>query len=96
MPRSVLTPPLRVALIYAAVAASWILLSDAALAWLVPTDDAWVLGGIGKGLLFVLTTALLLFGLMRHEFLRLAASHAQLDQTRAKLAESEQRFRLLF
>ncbi len=89
MHRRNLTPALQIALLYAAIAALWIIASDWLLIALTGAAPGFGLLQSIKGLLFVLVTAGLLYMLVRREFRRQV-------QTEAALAESEQRFRLLF
>jgi len=65
---------LRLALIYAVLATSWIVLSDRALAWLGLPDDLELLLASVKGFLFVLVTATLLMLLALRYFRSLEAS----------------------
>lgn len=89
MCRRNLTPALQITLLYAGIAALWIITSDRLLVTLSGASPGFGLLQSIKGLLFVLVTAGLLYTLVRREF-------RQQAQTEAALAESEQRFRLLF
>ena len=85
MKRNVLPLALKTTLVYALFAAAWILGSDHLLLWL--THDANFLTELQtiKGLVFILVSALLIFGLQRRDLGRLAHSAAELrdayDQT---------------
>jgi PAS domain S-box-containing protein len=80
---------LRVVLIYAVFAGLWILLSDEALVWIYSDPEQLMRASIIKGWLFVVVTALLLYGLI----------HRLLDQTlaasRRELAAQAERARAL-
>ena len=54
----------RVVLIYAVVAALWILFSDRAVGWLFPTPAGFVLASMLKGWVFIAVTALLLYWML--------------------------------
>jgi PAS domain S-box-containing protein len=56
---------LTVVLLYAALAASWILFSDKAMEWLFSDPEHLLLAGTVKGWLFVAVTSLLLYRLLR-------------------------------
>lgn len=56
---------LRVVLLYSAFAGLWILSSDQVLAWIYSDAEQLVRASIAKGWLFVVVTALLLYGLIR-------------------------------
>ncbi len=71
----------RIALQYFLIASLWILTSDYLLGWLFP--QAWKLGSILKGLLFVSVTALMLHVLIWRGVQRMRAYH---HRTRAVLA----------
>ncbi|HJV94287.1 MAG TPA: PAS domain S-box protein [Azonexus sp.] len=58
-------PALTIAIIYAAFAALWILLSDKAVAWLFSDPTSILMASTLKGWLFVAVTAVLLYALMR-------------------------------
>jgi len=77
--------PLRVALIYAAAAGAWIVLSDLAmtLALDTATPELWV--AIGKGLLFVAVSATLLYCFLRRILKREAAIRAELEAAQERL-----------
>ena len=55
----------RIVLAYAVFASLWILLSDIVVEWLFEIPSAITLASTIKGWLFVLVTALLLYGLLR-------------------------------
>jgi PAS domain S-box-containing protein len=59
------TNSLTLALIYAAFAGGWILFSDQILVWLFSDPASQAMASTFKGLLFVMVTTLLLYGLMR-------------------------------
>lgn len=64
MYKSLLTPALRIAVVYALFAGAWILFSDRAVDWLIP-DAYWQSRAQSlKGLAFVLVTSLLLYILL--------------------------------
>jgi PAS domain S-box-containing protein len=71
--------PLRISLLYAAFGAAWILIGDLAL-WMRGgiTRDALVLE-LGKGLLFVTVSALLIYVLIRREVAQRQRAAAQLE-----------------
>lgn len=56
---------LRVVLLYAAFAGLWILFSDQGLAWIYSDAEQLVRASTAKGWLFVVVTAMLLYGLIR-------------------------------
>ena len=58
-------PEIRVVLIYAVFAASWILLSDKIVAWFFQGPEARAQAGTVKGWLFVVVTSYLLYWLLR-------------------------------
>jgi len=68
----------RIALIYAAFSATWIILSDRALSLLVPDLSGVVLIGTIKGLVFVCASAALVFGLIRDAERRLQRKETSL------------------
>lgn len=76
---------LRISLIYALVAGLWVLLSDHLLASLISNPNQWLVAGIGKGWLFVLITA----GLLYFLFLRELQQRHPVEQA---LRESQSRF----
>ncbi|GGY22302.1 PAS domain-containing protein [Paludibacterium paludis] len=53
-----------VVLIYASVAAIWILLSDKVIEWIFPTPSELILASTFKGWAFIAVTALLLYGML--------------------------------
>lgn len=69
----------RVALGYAAAATTWILLSDAAFALVHVSGDAWYLN-VGKGLLFVGVSAVVLYRLVYAMYRRRAELDAELSR----------------
>jgi PAS domain S-box-containing protein len=79
----------RVAIIYAVVAALWILLSDRMVGRVVPNAELRLEISILKGWGFVAATALILFFSLRHELTRRARVIRQLEQYKA-LAENTQ------
>ena len=77
---------LRIALIYAAFAAIWILFSDIAAEALAP-DRAWLTRlSMYKGWLFVGVTALLLYALIRSTLARVEAAEAERVRLYSELA----------
>jgi PAS domain S-box-containing protein len=88
MARLVVSFPLRVVLIYAVVATSWILFSDLLLALVLGAGGAFAVWQSLKGMAFVAVTVLLLFLVLRHEERR----RAHLEVARVS---DEARFRLL-
>jgi len=79
--RRVLSPPLTVALIYAAAASLWILASDRLLELFVSESRAITAIQSYKGWLFVGVTALLLYALVRRAFYRLQAATTVLQES---------------
>ncbi|HZV53296.1 MAG TPA: PAS domain S-box protein [Rhodocyclaceae bacterium] len=69
------TASLRIALIYAAFAALWILLSDEAVAWLFDDSARIIHASILKGWLFVAVTSLLLYFLVGRMVRQLREAH---------------------
>jgi PAS domain S-box-containing protein len=69
----------RIASIYAVVAASWILLSDALLALLTGGDGGVTVAGSAKGLAFVAVTAVLLYALVRRAMRNEQSARARLQ-----------------
>ncbi len=57
--------PFNISLIYAAVAAGWILVSDSLVGWFLQTPGQITLASTLKGYFFVLCTSMLLYGLLR-------------------------------
>ena len=80
---------LRVALVYAAFAGLWILLSDRAMGLLWHDPEALVQASMLKGWFFVVVTTLLLYVLVRRLVGRLNASH------RREQAQAEEKTRAL-
>lgn len=78
--------PVRVSLMYAAVAAVWILFSDTFLLWLGLDVDGQVAVSVGKGLAFVGVTAALLY-------LILSRVTAEKQRAQEDLDRAEQRYR---
>jgi two-component system nitrate/nitrite sensor histidine kinase NarX len=76
---------LRISLIYVLVAGLWVLLSDHLLASLISNPSQWLVAGIGKGWLFVLITAGLLYFLLLREL-------QQRRPVEQALRESQSRF----
>ena len=89
MPRKLSDVALRTSLLYAGVAAVWILVSDELLLALVP--DPQIMGKIAvcKGWAFVLVTALLLFGALRGQLRRWEQEAAARWKAEAYLAEAQ-------
>ncbi len=89
MPGKLSDVALRTSLLYALVAAVWILISDKVLAALVP--DPQIMGEyeVCKGWAFVLVTALLLFGALRGQLRRWEQEAAARRRTEAYLAEAQ-------
>lgn len=77
---------LRIVLTYAVVASAWIILSDMLSRAMTVNPDMLTTVAILKGSLFVLVTSGLLFVQIRNDF-------AHLQESGARLSESEQRFR---
>jgi len=90
-------PALRIVILYAAVSAFWILLSDRALAVLVEDPELYQHVQTYKGWFFVAVTAFLLFVLIRNEFARrsrleeeiFARDRAYTKEIAASLAEKD-------
>ncbi|MCB2186244.1 MAG: PocR ligand-binding domain-containing protein [Deltaproteobacteria bacterium] len=80
--------PLKIAAIYAVVGCLWILASDRVLALLIPDAQGFALASTYKGWIYVVLTALLIYGLVRAALLR-----AEKAQTAVR--EGETRFRLV-
>ncbi|MCX5877410.1 MAG: PAS domain S-box protein, partial [Deltaproteobacteria bacterium] len=74
---------------YALFGALWIYFSDATLGWLVRDPDTITLLATYKGLLFIVVTAFLLYGLVSRYIFREAESRLQIEK-------SEERKRLFF
>ncbi|WP_321473744.1 ATP-binding protein [uncultured Paludibaculum sp.] len=72
---------LRIVLIYLFVAGLWILGSDEVAARLFPGKEAWLKISVYKGLLFVFTTSLLLYLLLRRTFASMAKSSQALEES---------------
>ena len=88
-PARVHLTPLKVVFYYVLVAGVWILFSDKLLQFMVRDTAQLTFWEIAKGWLFVLVSALLLYGLIRH--------HLRAIQRReALLRISEERFRSVF
>lgn len=71
-------PALKTALLYAALAAAWIVLSDAFNMWLSSHPVEEWLRDTSKGLSFVAVSSLLLYGLLKRYYGRLTTSEEQL------------------
>ena len=89
MPRKLSDVALRTSLLYALVAAVWILVSDEVLVALVPDPEIVRKIEVGKGWAFVLVTALLLFGALRGQLRRWEQEAAARRQAEAYLRRSE-------
>lgn len=76
--------PVRLSLIYALVAAVWIILSDAIVALLTDTDDSYL--QTIKGIIFILATALLLFAIVRRELRLQQATQQALEESQRMLS----------
>jgi len=78
--------PSRIARTYLGAGVSWILFTDLASAWFVnaPPSNLWV--NVGKGLLFVAASSLLIYGLLRRSVER---EEAAIQKSLAALVESE-------
>src|SRR5208283_1003246 len=89
MPGKLSDVALRTSLLYALLAALWILVSDKVLVALVP--DPEIMGAIAlcKGWAFVLLTALLLFGVLRGQLRRWEQETAARRRAEAYLAEAQ-------
>ena len=89
MPGKLSDVALRTSLLYALLAAVWILVSDKVLVALVP--DPEIMGAIAlcKGWAFVLLTALLLFGVLRGQLQRWEQETAARRRAEAYLAEAQ-------
>jgi PAS domain S-box-containing protein len=85
---SLLPAPLRIALIYGAVGALWILLSDSLLAALPLSPARAMQLASWKGIGFVVATAILIY-------LLVARAMAQIEASRSQIKESEDRLRQL-
>jgi len=75
--------PIRIALLYLAFAAAWILFSDEAVRSLIADEALRYQASLLKGWLFVGITALLLYLVLRSRFRQIAEIHAQLRQANA-------------
>ncbi|HEY9595833.1 MAG TPA: PAS domain S-box protein [Spirochaetia bacterium] len=87
--RKTLSPPTRIALIYAVFSALWIFLSDSLVGLLVHDPALMTRMSVIKGLAFIAVTAALLF------VLTLRATREAATMSR-ELASSDERFRILF
>ncbi|MBW1821854.1 MAG: PAS domain S-box protein, partial [Deltaproteobacteria bacterium] len=79
---------LKIAIIYASFSAIWILLSDQILYFLVKNPEIMTKVQMIKGWIFILTTALIIFFLLRKEIRNYL-------QTEAALRRNEEKYRLL-
>jgi len=75
--------PIRIALLYLAFAAVWILFSDKAVHSLIADEALRYQASLVKGWFFVGITALLLYLILRRRFRQVAEIHAQLRQANA-------------
>ncbi|MCB8938902.1 MAG: PAS domain S-box protein [Ardenticatenaceae bacterium] len=80
---------LRISFIYALFGLLWILISDRGLLYLIPQVDQLVLWQTYKGLLFVTLSTLIIYS-------QVARAERQNTLVRTALADSEERYRLLF
>lgn len=87
---------LRVSLAYVLGAGLWIVFSDKALGWLVPDAVAAARIATYKGLIFVGTTTVLLFWVLRQQMTRLENEAAARGRALRALDDSESRYRSLF
>lgn len=92
-PASARKRALRSALIYAVLAMLWVMVSDRLLMGLTGSLESMVLAQSVKALLFVVTTAVLLYFLMKRFFLRHLEQAAERE---AQLATNSRRYQLLF
>jgi PAS domain S-box-containing protein len=75
--------PARIALIYAAVAGTWILASDSVIAFIFDNPKQIAFIGMYKGLAFVLVTMMILYHLMRRMVRDLSAMQSQIISEQA-------------
>ena len=87
---------LRTALLYALIAALWILLSDQALALFVSSPQWLTTLQTYKGWAFVGVTALLLYTFLHRQFFALEHYVIERQQKEVSLRQSEYRYRMLF
>ena len=83
----------RIVLIYAVFASLWIVLSDAAVEWLVSDVPLHVSINMMKGWLFVAVTSLMLFGLIRRLLDRTQLASRNERQAHDDMLKSQQLFR---
>ncbi len=81
------------AVIYAVLAGAWILFSDRALAALAPDLSSFAYYGTLKGLLFVLSSAVLLYAILKRHQHSLEAEIAERRRSEDALQESRERLR---
>ena len=86
---------LRVTLIYAVAAATWIAVSDRVVAAMFDDPRLLSLAQTWKGWLFVAVTSLLLYGLVARELAAQAAARRRADEAAQELALNEQRLHRL-
>ena len=77
------TGPLRIALIYAALAALWILASDSLVGLIFTTSTAVAVVGALKGWAFVALTTMILYGLMQRLVQRMDSLHRKVTSAQA-------------
>jgi PAS domain S-box-containing protein len=82
---SLCSAPLSIALIYAAVGALWILLSDYLLAQTTSTPERILQVAVWKGLGFVAATAILIYLLVSRAILKIDASRSRIQQSEDRL-----------
>ncbi len=87
---------LRVVLVYATFASLWILLSDEAVAWLFTDPATMTRVSMVKGWLFVVVTALLLFGLIQRLAVGLQDAIETFRQSEKSLQQSENQLQATF
>ncbi|MCB0016136.1 MAG: PAS domain-containing protein [Anaerolineales bacterium] len=77
---------LRISLIYTAIAALWVLLSDRLLKAFIPELDQLTIWQTLKGLGFVVITTLLIYFLLRQELLRHQQTEVTLEESQRRLS----------
>lgn len=83
------TGPLRIALIYAALAALWILVSDSLVGLIFTTPTAVAMVGAIKGWAFVALTTVILYGLMKRLVRQLDALHRRADREETEKLQAQ-------
>jgi len=86
---------LRIVAAYAVIASAWIIVSDLLVLKHAPQDTHW-LESIGKGLLFVLATAVLLQVFIERGLRKAARLSSELRSAHSLQGEAEERYRALF